>query len=140
MRRREFIAVVGGALVWPVAARAQQGERVRRIGVLMNLSAEDPLTIARANALTQGLHALGWIEGRNMHVDFRWADGKADLFHRYAQELAALGACPSSRAKVTFAKELHVSRPFIPLPRTIDSSEADCAQFCVVAHNSQSGS
>jgi putative ABC transport system substrate-binding protein len=90
MRRRDFIALVSGAIVWPRAVRAQQGERVRRIGVLMNLAAEDPLTIARANALTQGLYALGWIEGRNMHVDYRWADGKADLFHRYAQELAAL--------------------------------------------------
>jgi len=91
MRRRDFITLVSSsAVAWPVAARAQQGESVRRIGVLMNLAAEDPVSIARAKAFVQGLQALGWIEGRNVHVEYRWAAGNADLFHRYAAEFASL--------------------------------------------------
>src|SRR5262245_4727423 len=93
VRRREFIALVGAtAVAWPLVARAQQGDRVRRIGVLMNLAAEDPASIARAKAFTQGLQALGWIDGRNVRVDYRWAAGKADLFHRHAL-LSAGRAC-----------------------------------------------
>jgi putative ABC transport system substrate-binding protein len=75
---------------WPFPARTQQGDRLRRIGVLMNLAAEDPVSIARAKAFAQGLQALGWIEGRNVSVDYRWAAGKADLFNRHAAEIAAL--------------------------------------------------
>jgi putative ABC transport system substrate-binding protein len=91
MRRRDFIALVGSsAISWPMAARSQQGGRVRRIGVLMNLAAEDPVSIARAKAFAEGLQARGWIDGRNVHVDYRWAAGKADLFRRYAAELVAL--------------------------------------------------
>ena len=91
MRRRDFIGLLGGtAISWPLAVRAQQGERMRRIGVLMNLAAEDPVSIARAKALVQGLQVLGWIEGRNVRVDYRWGAGKTDLFHRYAVELATL--------------------------------------------------
>ena len=90
MRRREFIAGLGGAAAWPVVARGQQGGRVRRIGVLMNLAAEDPVSIARAKAFAQGLQALGWVDGQNVQVDYRWGAGRADLFHRYAAELVAL--------------------------------------------------
>jgi ABC-type uncharacterized transport system substrate-binding protein len=91
VQRREFITLQGGAAVaWPVVARAQQGGRVRRIGVLMNLAAEDPVSIARAKAFAEGLQALGWTDGRNVHVDYRWAAGKADQFRRYAAELVAL--------------------------------------------------
>ena len=72
MRRRNFIALLGGAAAgWPLAARAQQGERMRRVGALMNLAVEDPVSIARANAFAQGLQALGWIDGRNVQVDYR---------------------------------------------------------------------
>jgi putative ABC transport system substrate-binding protein len=73
-----------------VAARAQKRERMRRIGVLMNLAADDPVSIARAGAFAQGLQALGWIYGQNVQVDYRWAAGKADLFQRYATELTTL--------------------------------------------------
>jgi ABC-type uncharacterized transport system substrate-binding protein len=90
MRRREFIAVLGGAAAWPVAARAQQGQRLRRIGALMNLAVEDPVSIARATAFSQGLQGLGWTDGRNVQVDYRWAASKPDLFQRYAAELVAL--------------------------------------------------
>jgi putative ABC transport system substrate-binding protein len=90
LRRREFIFALSGAAAMPFAARAQQGQRVRRIGALMNLAAEDPVSIARAKAFAQGLQGLGWIDGRNVQVDYRWAASKADLFQRYAAELVAL--------------------------------------------------
>ena len=70
MRRREFITLLGGAAVaWPLAARAQQGERMRRIGVLMDLAADDPEAQARIAAFLQGLQQLGWTDGRNVRID-----------------------------------------------------------------------
>jgi putative tryptophan/tyrosine transport system substrate-binding protein len=89
-KRREFITLLGGAATWPLAARAQQGQHVRRIGALMNLAADDPVSIARSKAFVEGLQALGWIDGRNVQIEYRWAAGKAELFRRYAAELAAL--------------------------------------------------
>jgi putative tryptophan/tyrosine transport system substrate-binding protein len=92
--RREFITLVGGAAAttpaWPVAASAQQSERMRRIGVLMNLAADDSLGQARQTAFVQGLQELGWIDGRNVRIDIRWGAGDADRFRRYAAELVAL--------------------------------------------------
>jgi putative ABC transport system substrate-binding protein len=89
--RREFITLLGGAVAaWPLAARAQQGERVRRIGVLMNLAADDPEALARLAAFHQGLQEAGWVVGRNIRIDYRWGAGDADLFRRYATELVAL--------------------------------------------------
>ena len=91
MKRRDFITLVGASTVaWPFAAGAQRSDRVPRVGVLMNLAAEDPESNARTEAFTQGLHSLGWIDGRNVHIDYRWAAGKADLFHRFAAEFASL--------------------------------------------------
>src|SRR5499433_3960635 len=91
MKRREFITLLGGAAaVWPLAARAQQGERMRRIGVLMNLTADDPEASARVTALAQGLQQLGWTVGRNLQIDYRWGAGDADRSRRYAAELVAL--------------------------------------------------
>src|SRR5262245_46180366 len=90
MGRREFVALLGGAAAWPIMARAQQGQRVRRIGALMNLAADDPVSIARAKAFTEGLQALGWVDGRNVQIDYRWAASKPDLFQRHAAELATL--------------------------------------------------
>jgi putative tryptophan/tyrosine transport system substrate-binding protein len=90
MRRREFITLLGGAAaVWPLAARAE-GERIRRIGVLMNLAADDAEGQARLAAFVQDLQQLGWTDGRNVRIDYRWAAGDARLFHRYAEELLAL--------------------------------------------------
>src|SRR3974390_760983 len=91
MKRREFIKVVAGsAVAWPLAARAQQPERVRRIGVLMAaLSANDPEARARVAAFLQGLQELGWSVGRNVIVDSRWSTGNADA-RKYAMELVAL--------------------------------------------------
>jgi putative ABC transport system substrate-binding protein len=91
VRRREFIAALGGAVgAWPLAARAQQGERVRRIGVLMPASADDPEFQARVGAFLQGLALLGWTIGRNMRIDTRWATANAADIRRHAAELAAL--------------------------------------------------
>jgi putative tryptophan/tyrosine transport system substrate-binding protein len=91
MRRREFIALIGGAAaVWPLAARAQQPERMRRIGVLISLAADDPESQRRVTAFVQGLQELGWTDGRNVRIDTRWAAGDADRTHRYVAELIAL--------------------------------------------------
>ena len=73
LRRRDFITLLGGAAAWPLAARAQQRERMRRIGVLMNLAADDTEAQARLAAFQQGLEKLGWSEGRNVHLDVRFA-------------------------------------------------------------------
>jgi putative tryptophan/tyrosine transport system substrate-binding protein len=90
MRRREFITLLGGAAAWPLAAWAQQGERVRRIGVLMNVAADDPEGQARLTAFVQGLQQLGWTDGRNVRIDYRWGGGDADRIRRYAAELVAI--------------------------------------------------
>ena len=73
LRRREFIAGLGGAAAWPLAARAQQGDRVRRIGVLMAGDENDPLTKVDLSAFTQALAGLGWTDGRNVRMDVRYA-------------------------------------------------------------------
>ena len=91
MKRREFITLLGGAAAaWPFAARAQQTDRIRRIGVLMALAANDPDAQVRITAFVQGLQQLGWVDGRNVHIDTRWATTKPDDIRRHAAELAAL--------------------------------------------------
>jgi putative ABC transport system substrate-binding protein len=75
LRRREFIAGFGGAAVWPLAARAQQGDRVRRIGVLVAGDENDPEGKRRYSAFIQALAGLGWTDGRNVRMDLRWAGG-----------------------------------------------------------------
>jgi putative ABC transport system substrate-binding protein len=89
MRRRAFITLLGGAAAaWPLIARAQQRERMRRIGVLMNLTSDDAEGQARLAAFHQGLEQLGWSIGRNVRIDYRWAG--ADRHRQYASELVAL--------------------------------------------------
>jgi putative ABC transport system substrate-binding protein len=90
MNRREFITLLGGAASWPLAARAQHGERARRIGVLMNVAADDAEGQARIAAFLQVLQQLGWTGGGNVRIDYRWTAGDADRFQRYAEELLAL--------------------------------------------------
>jgi ABC-type uncharacterized transport system substrate-binding protein len=91
MNRREFITLLGGTVaVWPVAARAEQSERMRRIGVLIPTAADDAEGQARMAAFLQGLAQLGWSEGRNLRIDTRWGGGDADLSRSYAAELVAL--------------------------------------------------
>jgi putative tryptophan/tyrosine transport system substrate-binding protein len=90
MRRREFISLLGGAAAaWPLAAGAQQTDRVRRIGVFMNLAADDPEGQARNTAFVQALQQLGWTEGRNARIDTRWGTDAAST-RKYAAELVAL--------------------------------------------------
>jgi putative tryptophan/tyrosine transport system substrate-binding protein len=94
MRRRQFITLLGGAAasraLWPLAARAQQPERVRRVGVLMNLLADDTVAKARIGAFLQGLQQLGWTEGRNLQIDYRWTAGGSDELRTYAADLVGL--------------------------------------------------
>ena len=91
IRRREFIAALGGAAVaWPVLARAQQGDRVRRIGVLMAFDENDPAGKLRVSAFTQALASLGWTDGRNVRIDFRWGGGDINRINALAQELVGL--------------------------------------------------
>ena len=90
MRRREFITLLGGAVALPLAARAQESERMRRIGVLMPGTADDAEYQARMAAFLQGLQQLGWSDGRNVRIDIRWAAGDANLIRKYAAELIAL--------------------------------------------------
>ena len=90
MQRRQFIALVGGAAAWPLAAHAQQGDRIRRIGVLTGGRAEDPDNKARVVALEQALQQLGWTPGRNVRIDYRFAGGDASTSRKQAEELVAL--------------------------------------------------
>jgi putative ABC transport system substrate-binding protein len=90
MKRREFITLLGGAAAWPLAVRAQQPERMRRIGVLMNLAEDDPESPIRLAAFVRGLQELGWTDGRNVRINTRWGAGDVELFRKHAAELVAL--------------------------------------------------
>jgi putative ABC transport system substrate-binding protein len=89
--RREFISAFGSAAAaWPLTAHAQQAERMRRVGLLQGLAADDPVAQANNAAFVQGLQQLGWTDGRNLHIDFRFGAGNAANVHKYAEELVAL--------------------------------------------------
>jgi ABC-type uncharacterized transport system substrate-binding protein len=90
VKRRDFITLLGGAAVWPLSARAQQAERMRRIGMLTNLAADDALATARVAAFAQAMHELGWIVGRNLRIDYRWGQNDPERLRKYAAELVAL--------------------------------------------------
>ena len=93
IRRREFITLLGGAAVavgWPLAARAQQAEQLRRIAIFMDLAEGDPEGQARVAALKRGLQNFGWIEGRNLRIESRWAAGEAARMRPLAEELVSL--------------------------------------------------
>jgi putative tryptophan/tyrosine transport system substrate-binding protein len=113
MRRREFITLLGGAAAWPLAARGQQGERIRRIGVLLNTAADDMVFQTRVGAFLQELALLGWTIGRNVRIEVRWSGGKADEARRYATELAALAP------DVILAHGVSSVRPLLQATRTV---------------------
>src|SRR5436190_1460118 len=90
MKRREFISLIGGAAAWPLTARAQQGERMRRIGVLVSRAQDDPEGQAQVAVFAQTLRSLGWTTGRNVQLDIRWGAAEAASSRRYAAEMVAL--------------------------------------------------
>ena len=115
MKRREFITLVGGAAVWPLAARAQT-DRVRRIGVLMSVAENDPLSKERIAAFRQGLADLGWKDGQNVHIEYRWSNGKIELIRQYAKELVALAPdmiLANGTPSVDALKEITSSIPIV---------------------------
>ena len=113
MRRREFIAALGGVAAWSLGAHAQERERVRRIGMLMNLAMADPQGQARIAAFVQGLRELGWVEGRNARIDYRWSAGDTERNRKYAAELTAL--VPD----VIFASGTAALAPLLQATRTV---------------------
>jgi putative ABC transport system substrate-binding protein len=135
MKRREFITLLGGAATaWPLAARAQQGERMRRIGVLMNVAENDPAGQRRIAAFLQRLQELDWEEGRNLRIDMRWGAGDSDRYRRYAAELVAL--TPAAIFAVTtpaVAPLLHASRT---VPIVFVSVVDGTAESCRIAETS----
>src|ERR671936_200605 len=90
MDRRHFITFLGGAAAWPIAARGQQGDRVRRIGVLTPYDENDPVAKTRISAFTQALADLGWTDGRNVRIDHRWFGDDSNRIRALAQELVGL--------------------------------------------------
>jgi putative ABC transport system substrate-binding protein len=113
IRRREFIAALGGAAAWPLAARAQQGDRVRRIGVLAAGLAEDSVYQARHGAFQQELEKFGWSIGRNLRLDIRWAGIRPEDIRRQAAELAA------SAPDVILARGASTVAPLLEVTRTV---------------------
>ena len=117
MQRREFITLLGGAAVaWPRAARAQQADRMRRVGVLESRAADDPEGRARLAVFAQGLRELGWTEGRNVRIDYRWAAANADRHRTYAAELVALAPdviLASASASVTALQQTTRTVPIV---------------------------
>jgi ABC-type uncharacterized transport system substrate-binding protein len=113
MKRRDFITLLGGAAAWPLAARAQQRERMRRVGVLMNLTPDDAEGQARLAAFLQGLQEAGWAVGRNVRIDLRWGGGDAESFRKQAAELVALSP------DVVFASGIPAATPLLQATRTV---------------------
>src|SRR5262249_52724669 len=111
--RREFITLIGSAAAWPLTARAQQADRMRRIGVLMPSAADDPEYQARLTAFLQRLAQLGWLDGRNVRIDYRWGDGKPDTMRKYAAELVALAP------EVILASSSVALAPLLEATRTV---------------------
>jgi putative tryptophan/tyrosine transport system substrate-binding protein len=115
MKRREIIMLLGGAVAWPLSARAQQSERMRRIGVLMNLAADDREGRARLAAFQQELQQLGWIDGRNARIDIRWGAGDAERYRTYAAELVALAPDVILAATTAAVLALKRTTPIAPI-------------------------
>ena len=116
MKRREFITLLGcAAVTWPFAVRAQQPDRIRRIGVLMGVTKDEPEGQARVAALREGLQKLGWIDGRNIRIEERWADGGIDSVRTYAAEMVKLAPDLIVANGTPFVEALHQATRSIPI-------------------------
>lgn len=135
MRRREFLGVLGGAVAtWPLSANAQQSERVRRIGVLMAILADDPEAQARLTAFVQALKKLGWTVGQNVQIDYRWGGSDADVLRRYASELVALAPdVILAHSSASIAPLLQATRT-IPIVFTIVADPVGGGYVASLAH------
>ena len=111
--RRKFVVALGGAAAWPLAARAQQPQRMRRIGVLMPLTADDAIAQSRNAAFLQGLQQLGWAVGQNVEIEYRWSGGTDEVTRRHAAELVALAP------EVIVASGSAATGPLLQLTRTV---------------------
>ena len=128
MKRREFVSLLGGAVAWPLGARAQ--ERVRRIGVLMSLAEVDPETKRRIGAFLERLRQLGWADGGNAQINYRWGGGNPNDIRRYAAELAALAPdVILATGSVTVGPLLEVTRTvpivFVQVPDPVAAGFVD---------------
>jgi putative ABC transport system substrate-binding protein len=115
MRRREFITLLGSTVAWPLTGRAQQGDGVRRIGVLIGQAANDPDAQANMIAFVQGMQQLGWTDGRNVRLELRWAAGNPADLHKYAAELIALAPEAILASGATAAGSLLQARSTVPI-------------------------
>jgi putative ABC transport system substrate-binding protein len=134
MNKREFITLLGGAAAWPMAARAQQSERMRRIGLLLAGDENDPARKAYVSALTQALAGLGWTDGRNLRMDFRWHGGDANRIRALAQELVELLSeiAPGlKRAAIMFDPDTSPASAFMP---SIETAARSLKVVSITAH------
>jgi ABC-type uncharacterized transport system substrate-binding protein len=135
MRRRQFITLLGGAVAWPLAARAQ-GERVRRIGMLVATAENDSETQRRLMALRDGLQKLGWTEGRNLRSEYRWGENDLDRMRAGAEELAALKPEVIFAAPTSALVAMHRATSTVPI---VFAQVADPVAQGLVVSNSHPG-
>src|SRR6516225_3056611 len=136
MKRREFITFLGGAAAWPLAARAQQGNRVRRIGVLMPRDETEPVAKTMLSAFTQVLASLGWAEGRNLRMDLRWTGDDNNQIRALAQELVGLKPDIILAGGTPATAVLQRETPTIPI---VFASVSDPVASGIVARLNQPG-
>jgi putative ABC transport system substrate-binding protein len=135
MQRREFIGLLGGAAaLWPLAAHAQQPGRMRRIGVLLNITADDPESQGRLAAFAQGLQSLGWVIGQNVRVEYRWGGGSVDAMRKYAEELAALAPDVILAQSTAAVAPLLQSTHAVPIVFTIVADPVGAGYVQSLAH------
>jgi ABC-type uncharacterized transport system substrate-binding protein len=129
------VPLVGGAAAWPLAAHAQQRERMRRIGIVTALAADDPEASARVTAFAQGLQQLGWTAGPKVRIDYRWGAGDADRSRRYAAELVALAPDVTLAVASLAVTALQQAARTVPIVfvqvagRVVDSAAICCEQL-----------
>src|SRR5271167_993852 len=136
MRRREFIAGLGSAAAWPLAADAQQADRVRRVGVLMPWDENDPEGKRRYSAFTQALADLGWTDGRNVRMDLRWAGGDINRIRALAQDLVGLQPDVILASATAATAALQRETPTIPI---IFASMGDPVALSILARLDRPG-